>query len=472
MSESEDFYQQTTIPDLHASTRPLPLPSQIGPYLIKSLLSKGGMSALYLATHPESGEPIVIKVLLPKYSKNKEITSRFLNEAQIIGMTNHPNIIRLYGQGTWEKGLYIAMEFVQGISLRQFIQKKSLSQKRALEIILQVAYALSHLHAHGVIHRDLKPENILITETGEIKVIDFGIAQLHTDLEQERITQKKRLMGTPIYMSPEQKENPLHLSYSSDIYSLGIVAYELILGRLSHGVIHLALLPKSLRSILEKMLQENPKERYQDVIECIGDLSHYLKTLSESPQPQEEEISDEILKMIEETRSLLLPKKMPHHQFDIDIAVQESLSLSSFYLELFSLPKNQTCLLLASPLQPNSLFQTATFRGIAQGAFAFPHSPSQIGELLPKNHAFCLLFLLPDSDQISLICHSWPPLWHLPADRKTPYTLTSPNPTLHTTENWSAGDRLILSSLPLPSPPTPLPSPHPNHLLLSLHRLF
>ncbi|MDE3048213.1 MAG: serine/threonine protein kinase, partial [Verrucomicrobiota bacterium] len=184
----------------------MPLPQQIGPYKVESLLSKGGMSVLYLGIHPTTSKPIVIKVLSPKYCKNKEMASRFLKEAAIIGMAHHPNIVRLYGQGAWEKGLYIAMEFVQGISLRQFIQQKSLTHQRALEIILQVAYALCHLHTHGVIHRDLKPENILITESGEIKVIDFGIAHLQGEAGTERITQKRKVMGTPVYMSPEQKE--------------------------------------------------------------------------------------------------------------------------------------------------------------------------------------------------------------------------------------------------------------------------
>src|SRR5690606_36400224 len=106
---------------------------------------------------------------------------QFLKEAEIIALSNHPNIVKLYGQGEWEKGLYIAMEFIQGVSLTQFILQNSLSIKRSLEILLQVAYALLHLHSHGVIHRDLKPENILITENGGVKVIDFGIAQLEQE---------------------------------------------------------------------------------------------------------------------------------------------------------------------------------------------------------------------------------------------------------------------------------------------------
>ena len=119
--------------------------------------------------------------------------------------------------------------------------------RRALEIILQVAYALLHLHSHGVIHRDLKPENILITEEGEIKVIDFGIAQLHE--EEKNVTDADRFLGTPNYMSPEQKEDPSSVTFSSDIYSLGVILYELILGKLSFGIINLIALPKGLKKI-------------------------------------------------------------------------------------------------------------------------------------------------------------------------------------------------------------------------------
>ena len=106
------------------------------------------------------------------------MVKRFLAEAKIIAIADHPNIVRLHQSGRWEEGLYIAMEYVQGISLRQYLQKVPLSIKRALEIILEIAYALCHLHTHHVIHRDLKPENILITQEGKVKVIDFGIAQL------------------------------------------------------------------------------------------------------------------------------------------------------------------------------------------------------------------------------------------------------------------------------------------------------
>ena len=134
------------------------------------------------------------------------------------------------------------MEFIQGLSLRQQILRVPISLKRALEIIKDIAYALCHLHTHGVIHRDLKPENILITNDSQIKVIDFGIAQLLSEQILKKAPLKQRMIGTPVYISPEQRDNPESVSYPSDIYSLGIIAYELILGRLSQGHIHLSLI--------------------------------------------------------------------------------------------------------------------------------------------------------------------------------------------------------------------------------------
>lgn len=466
----DDFHKQTTLPDLQTAQARFSLPQKIGPYKIESLFNKGGMSILYLGSHPATPQPLVIKVLLPKYIKDQEIANRFLKEAQIIGMTNHPNIVRLYGQGQWEKGLYIAMEFIQGISLRQFIQKKALSHKRALEIILQVAYALCHLHTHGVIHRDLKPENILITETGDIKVIDFGIAHLHG--EEELIAQKKRMIGTPVYMSPEQKEDPTQVTFASDIYSLGIIAYELILGRLSHGVIHLALLAKPLRTIIAKALHIDPKQRYQDIVEFITDISQYIKTLSQIHEEREEEISDEVLTMIQETRSILIPIKRPAWpQADIGIAIHEGMSLSGLYLDFFRLTENRYCVVLAEPIESSvaSLFHSSILRGIVRMAINLQKEEHPIKMLhainqtlyedpMAQGFGLCLLFLNPDKDQLSFISCSYTPLWHIPDGSKKARTLITPNPPLgleptvsllETIDNWHSGDTIILHSLGL-----------------------
>jgi hypothetical protein len=252
------------------------IPSHIGPYKIESLLEKGGMSILYLATHPKTNEPLVIKALLPELLTRKDLVERFLEEAKITLLPDHPNIVKLYGSGEWEGGLYIAMEFIEGISLKKYLLKNSLPLKQALKILIDIAHALCHLHTHGVIHRDLKPENILITKTGQIKVIDFGIAHLISEKPDPNKPAIQRIIGTPIYMAPEQKKDPDTVSYPSDIYPLGIIAYELIAGKFSHGKIHLSHVPKGLRKILYKCLQADPKKRYQDVVDLIGDLTNAL----------------------------------------------------------------------------------------------------------------------------------------------------------------------------------------------------
>ncbi len=467
----DDFHKQPTLPDLHAGV-PKILPKQIGPYKIDSLLNKGGMSVVYLGVHPETAQPIVVKVLLPKYCKNKEMASRFLKEAEIIGMAHHPNIVRLYGQGEWEKGLYIAMEFIQGVSLRQFIQQKSLSHKRALEIVLQVAYALCHLHTHGVIHRDLKPENILITETGEIKLIDFGIAQVKGLIEQQRITQKNRLMGTPVYMSPEQKENPSLVTYSSDIYSLGIIAYELILGRLSHGVIHLALLSKRFQAIIEKALQPDPKERYQDIVDFITDLSQYIHTLSDDPEEKEEAASEELLQIIQKSNRALIPKAPPHWpSIEIGMAIHKNLSLSGLYLDFFHLQENRYGIVLAESLEAEtfSFSSISILCGMIRMAMRTPRSPLELlqelnqtlhQDPLAPRFALSLLVLSPDKNQLFFASCGHTDLYHIREGTQIAQQLTTPNPALgadpNTTflqivDNWLPGDNLILYSLHLHS---------------------
>ena len=252
-----------------------PLPKHIGPFSVERLIEGGGMSILYLGKDPTTGLPVVIKTLSPKYLGNPEMVGRVLGEAQMIAMADHPNIVHLFGSGEWEGGLYIAMEYIHGQSLRQYLKKNPISLKRALEIILEIAYAICHLHTHRIIHRDLKPENILITKEGRVKVIDFGIAQLlYSDEGADR--EKKRFIGTPIYMSPEQRADPKNVSYPSDIYSLGIIAYELIVGQLSQGQIHLSLLPKGLQKVIATTLYPKMEERYSDTVDFISDLSQYL----------------------------------------------------------------------------------------------------------------------------------------------------------------------------------------------------
>lgn len=364
------FFKRPTLPPFESKPRPAepPIPEKIGIYTIETLLDKGGMSFLYLASHPESQAPITIKVLSPKFLSHPEMTSRFLKEAEIIALADHPNIVKLFGYGEWEGGLYIAMEFVQGVSLRQYLLQNPVSLRKALEIVLEIAYALCHLHTHGVIHRDLKPENILIDETGHAKVIDFGIAQLIDPFAVEKEddgSQQRRLVGTPVYMSPEQRENPETVSYPSDIYSLGIITYELVLGKLSEGQVHLSLMPKGLQKILAKALQPRLSERYLDIVDFISDVSSYLH----SPRfEKEKKVGDQAGELFEKFQILqqkLIPTETEGLQvgsLELGLVIHRPLGFSAVYADIIKTPPS--LFLGESPsLEVEGLMQLLYLRG-------------------------------------------------------------------------------------------------------------
>jgi eukaryotic-like serine/threonine-protein kinase len=367
------------------------LPEKIGPYKIEGLLNRGGMSELYLGIHPESKDPITIKVLSKKFITNTEIIQHFLNEAEIISMTNHPNIVKMYGHGEWEGGLYIAMEYIEGISLRQYLLDTPISLKRALGIIIDIAYALCHLHTHGVIHRDLKPENILITETGSIKVIDFGIAQLLTEKVKSDQSRKPRLIGTPIYISPEQKENPETVSYPSDIYSLGIISYELILGRLSQGHLHLSLMPPGMQPILQKCLLPKPQDRYQDIVDFITDISSYLNSPAVDKDSGIADRLSEIQEELQQMQSLLIAPNSPDFEgFAIGTASYKNTLTSGVYQQFFPISQQSFGLIVGevAATGAESFLKTALLKGLITGLMTLIKDPvsltTELNRLLIK----------------------------------------------------------------------------------------
>lgn len=378
MTNSE-FYQQPTKPSPGSDESPpqaSDTPQEIGAYKIESLLEKGGMSLLYLGIHPQTHEYTTIKVLSPKFITNEDIVERFLREAEIIALADHPNIVKLYGHGKWKGGLYIAMEYIEGISLRQYILQTPISLKRALEIIIDISYALCHLHTHGFIHRDLKPENILVTTKGTIKLIDFGIAQLLTEASMLPPVHQ-RVIGTPIYMSPEQRVNPESVTFSSDIYSLGIIAYELILGKLSHGMIHLSLMPRGIQKILVKALQPEVKNRYQDIVDFIVALSSYLNSeIFEKDRVTKSQLS-ELYESLKRQQEILVHEATPQWPaLNAQVSVLQSQEGSGIYQDflvfsegIYGIAFGETSL-----RGSEALLSYTIFRGILRGGYkTFSH---------------------------------------------------------------------------------------------------
>ena len=336
----------------------LPEFKQIGKYKIEGLISRGGMSLLYLAQDPETLAPLIIKVLSPPFAQEKDVVERFLNEVHILSLANHPNIVRLVESGEWEKGLFIAMEFVKGSSLKKVFQHEPISLKRAMDILLQIAYAVSHLHSHGVVHGDLKPENILINEQGKVKVIDFGIAKLLTEATEDP---PLRFLGTPIYMSPELGIDRKSLSFASDIFSLGIIAYELATGKLCHGRVHLALAPKGLQKLLQKALQPKPSDRHSDMCDFIGELASYLKSSDFEKDKQGQDASLEVYEKLEAIQSSLIPHTIPSWP---DLKIDFAHDARELYIDFLALPDTLRLIVIAesSKKGPEGLFSLCTLK--------------------------------------------------------------------------------------------------------------
>lgn len=205
-------------------------PQKIGKYEIQAVLGKGGMGAVYRAFDPAISRSVAIKAIV-KNSVGEEdlkhIMQRFRHEAQAVGRLVHPRIVQIYDYGEDDYVAYIVMELVNGKTLAQHLQQESAYELREVgEIIRQILDGLGHAHAAGVIHRDVKPANILINNDGRIKVSDFGIARIETS----QLTQIGDVLGTPHYMAPEQFLG-IDVSLHSDLYSVGVIAYELLTGR-------------------------------------------------------------------------------------------------------------------------------------------------------------------------------------------------------------------------------------------------
>lgn len=235
-------------------------------YRIERLISRGGMGAVFEATQLGLDRAVAVKMLLPALSRDEKVRERFRREARSVAQLRHPHIIQIYDYGISEHGPYIVMEFVRGESLRRMVQRAPLELDQAIELMEQVCSALNTAHAAGVIHRDLKPDNILIEQLPEgqlsAKVLDFGIAKLREAQIEEADTSLTgaNIIGSPTYMSPEQSLGQ-ELDARSDIYSLGIVLYEMLtqatpFGKSTPGAMlmhHLHTPPRPLRQMREEI---------------------------------------------------------------------------------------------------------------------------------------------------------------------------------------------------------------------------
>ena len=268
---------------------------------ILELLGKGGMGAVYKARQPGLDRLVAVKILPPEISRDPAFAERFQREARALARLSHPHIVAVYDFGQtsdvgWPpsavpndnanangrgRPFYIVMEFVDGANLRQAIKAGKLAPAEALAIVPQICEALQFAHDEGIVHRDIKPENILIDKRGRVKIADFGLAKLlGADASDHSLTATNQVMGTLRYMAPEQMQGSRAVDHRADIYSLGVVFYELLTGELPMG----KFAPPSKRvhvdvrfdEIVLRALEQEPEQRYQhasDVRTAIEQMS-------------------------------------------------------------------------------------------------------------------------------------------------------------------------------------------------------
>jgi predicted Ser/Thr protein kinase len=254
---------------------------------ILELLGQGGMGAVYKARQPALDRMVALKILPAEAGHDPAFTERFTREARALAKLSHPNIVTVYDFGQGGGLYYFIMEYVDGLNLREVLRGGQLEPKQALRIVPQICEALQFAHDEGVVHRDIKPENILLDKKGRVKIADFGIAKLlGRNQDAFTLTGPWQVVGTAHYMAPEQMDNPLAVDHRADIYSLGVVFYEMLTGKLPVGRFP----PPSkqvqvdvrLDDVVLKSLEQEPARRYQHVsevktqVEAISGVSRAL----------------------------------------------------------------------------------------------------------------------------------------------------------------------------------------------------
>jgi tRNA A-37 threonylcarbamoyl transferase component Bud32 len=251
-----------------------PTPEELAPLFpqleILELLGQGGMGAVYKARQPGLDRLVALKILPPEAVRDPSFAERFSREARALAKLSHPNIVSVYDSGKAGDLYYFVMEFIDGVNLRQLLRNGHIQPREALQIVPQICDALQFAHDEGIVHRDIKPENILLDRRGRVKIADFGIAKLLGSKAVEfTLTGPWQVMGTAHYMAPEQMDKPQEVDHRADIYSLGVVFYELLTGQLPIG----RFAPPSkkvqidvrLDQVVLKALESEPERRYQHV---------------------------------------------------------------------------------------------------------------------------------------------------------------------------------------------------------------
>lgn len=301
--------------------KPAPSPEEIARHFpqleIMECLGRGGMGVVYKARQPKLNRLVALKILAPERGADPKFAERFQREALALAKLSHPNIVTVHDFGEADGMFFLLMEFVDGVSLRQTMREGRMKPEEALAIVPKICEALQFAHDQGVVHRDIKPENVLLDKQGRVKIADFGIAKIVRQASRlsqtsepsvpqggpektepgampvpRDLTDADRVLGTPHYMAPEQVEKPATVDHRADIYSLGVVFYEMLTGELPLGKFP----PPSkkvrvdvrLDEVVLHALEKEPERRYQHASEVKTDLETIATGAAppEAPSPK------------------------------------------------------------------------------------------------------------------------------------------------------------------------------------------
>lgn len=264
-----------------------------GRYEIHELIGVGGMAYVYRAYDRMEDRWVAIKILKEELAGNSDFLRRFRNESRAIAMLSHPNTVKVYDVSFGDKIQYIVMEYIDGITLKQYIEQEGVIRwQEAVHFTIQILLALEHAHQKGIVHRDIKPQNIMLLQNGTIKVADFGIARF---LQSETTTMTDKAIGSVHYIAPEQARGD-YITDKADIYSVGVMLYEMLTGKLpfvADNAVSVALMqlqakpvmprelnsgiPRGLEQITMRAMEKNPVDRFQSAGEMLEDLEQFKR---------------------------------------------------------------------------------------------------------------------------------------------------------------------------------------------------
>ncbi|MSR61634.1 MAG: serine/threonine protein kinase [Planctomycetes bacterium] len=412
---------------------PPPEPGELAPLFpeleLESLLGAGGMGAVYKAKQKRLGRAVALKVLHGELSGDPLFVERFLREAQALAKLAHPGIVAIHDFGEREKRCYLVMEYVDGTNLRTLLKQGLLAPRQALDIVRQLCDALQFAHDEGVVHRDIKPENVLVDTAGRVKIADFGLAKLVGGPAQLSLTSANQVMGTPHYMAPEQVEHPRDVDHRADLYSLGVVFYEMLTGELPLGRFQApserVQIDVRLDEIVMKSLARERERRYQHAVQVKTDVERVER---EPQAPSKKKREKLVLK-----NGLYLPRLSGGVwanyrpwlliSFAVWIACAASFDLGPFGFGFVSVP-----------------LLTWLFFGYANTSLAAePAGPGRGRWIFHVNLGAAALFVLGLGALLTAHVAWW--------ERWTPGYVSSPQAPMTAVQGWSGREGELLSAL-------------------------